>query len=806
MDRHPVFSTALIARRCFTSKSASNEYHFGRPGIPVTLRELEEKTMRDVTSVDHFKHMAKVMAERMVSAVKGEFTSEAKAIQSDIEKLLKNVNNGPAALNNAVKNKRGNNKENNAASTTEEEKSSDEDSAPAPKATTKPEPKSRRGQKAKTESATTSEKPVEKPTRGGKKKAQEASKKEQPAAVAAAPAPPAKSKKEPAAKSTTTSNATAARGRRTTKRGQQAKESSAPNDVGEAKPEENAPAEAPAPVAEAPKVAAVPQPPVQNAKGGGRKRKNANALTPVNSNRGAKIQKTVVSPVVGAKIVGSPGSPTKIAIAGTNLVSLASLSQPLPPQVVLPTTPVAANQVQTIKSSAPPPQVIQLRPSDSFPGSLGGPTGSMQIRPMRAAGAPGTVGAPRPQFFKIVGGKPQQLTATGPGGTVKPPPGSRIVYMRPPGSNAVTSVAQVASSGTTPATAAVSTAGNKIILLSKQGQPIPLSKAGSSIVRIVSPNSLSSAGGKLTLAPTSPTKVTALRPQGSSTGPILLRTVAPRPVTSSAPPIQLPMAPLPKSALTTSSTDKKPVTSSAASEAAKAIQVLLPKNPLPPALAAAAAATSTAVAPSTVTTTLSSPQKMAGGATAKTTATTANGAFVWINSTRANFKLTSQINFASLDKFKNVSNKDVHFILAKIVTEDKSNDFTFKLNLQRESLEKSGKGSKKQKLESQESSPESYFLELEGKATVPTAQEWSLKVKTDPPVFLVQKGNFLSDFPAVRIPQDIAKKPFIDYELHIDKCSPMQVAANATQAANVVTSATTAPPPAKRGRKAAAAK
>jgi len=170
MDRHPVFSTALIARRCFTSKSASNEYHFGRPGIPVTLRELEEKTMRDVTSVDHFKHMAKVMAERMVSAVKGEFTSEAKAIQSDIEKLLKNVNNGPAALNNAVKNKRGNNKENNAASTTEEEKSSDEDSAPAPKATTKPEPKSRRGQKAKTESATTSEKPVEKPTRVAKRR------------------------------------------------------------------------------------------------------------------------------------------------------------------------------------------------------------------------------------------------------------------------------------------------------------------------------------------------------------------------------------------------------------------------------------------------------------------------------------------------------------------------------------------------------------------------------------------------------------------------------------------------------------
>ena len=63
MDRHPVFSTALIARRCFASKSASNEYHFGRPGIPVTLRELEEKMMRDVSSVDHFKHMVNTIME-----------------------------------------------------------------------------------------------------------------------------------------------------------------------------------------------------------------------------------------------------------------------------------------------------------------------------------------------------------------------------------------------------------------------------------------------------------------------------------------------------------------------------------------------------------------------------------------------------------------------------------------------------------------------------------------------------------------------------------------------------------------------
>ena len=91
MDKHPTFSTALIARRCFASKSDSNEYHFGRPGIPVTLRELEEKMERDVTSLAHFKHIATVMADRMVDSVKGEFTGEAKIIKTEVEKMLKNL-------------------------------------------------------------------------------------------------------------------------------------------------------------------------------------------------------------------------------------------------------------------------------------------------------------------------------------------------------------------------------------------------------------------------------------------------------------------------------------------------------------------------------------------------------------------------------------------------------------------------------------------------------------------------------------------------------------------------------------------
>merc|ERR1711997_183838 len=93
--------------------------------------------------------------------------------------------------------------------------------------------------------------------------------------------------------------------------------------------------------------------------------------------------------------------------------------------------------------------------------------------------------------------------------------------------------------------------------------------------------------------------------------------------------------------------------------------------------------------------------------------------------------------------------------------------------------------------------PQQSYLELEGKAKVPTAQEWSLKVKTEPPVFLVSKGNFLADFPAVRIPKEIAEKPFVDYELHIDKCSPMQVASTTTaSSATAASSSTTAAAPA----------
>jgi len=289
------------------------------------------------------------------------------------------------------------------------------------------------------------------------------------------------------------------------------------------------------------------------------------------------------------------------------------------------------------------------------------------------------------------------------------------------------------------------------------------------------------------------------------------------------------MAPLPKSALATttqsSANNKKTVTqvlktvTQANDNVAKAIQVLLPKSPLPPT---AAMNNSTAGPPSKITGV--SPSKAMGGSPSKnlggfttTTTTTKNGAFVWTNSTRANFKLSSRINFASLDKFKNMVNKDVHFILASIKTEDNSNEFSFRLHLKREPANAeagASDGDSKDKKSPADQQPLVEYLELEGKAKVPTAQEWSLKVKTEPPVFLVSKGNFLSDYPPARIPKEIADKPFVDYELHIDKCSPMQVAAIANASTAAATSAaavtastpasTSAPQTTRRGRKVAA--
>ena len=157
----------------------------------------------------------------------------------------------------------------------------------------------------------------------------------------------------------------------------------------------------------------------------------------------------------------------------------------------------------------------------------------MQIRPVRATG-PSAAGGPRPQFFKIVGGKPVQISAANlhrlPASAITSiqPQAGRVMYMRAPGPASTSAVTSATSSALATSAAGVTTlassgvaaasSGNKIILLSNKGQGIPVSKAGGappSIVRVVSPNSVTSGiGGKITLSPGSPTKLAALRPAG----------------------------------------------------------------------------------------------------------------------------------------------------------------------------------------------------------------------------------------------------------------------------------------------------
>ena len=52
-----------------------------------------EYSIRDITSVDQFKHMSTVMADRMVNFVREEFVYEAKIVKNEVEKLLRNLTN-----------------------------------------------------------------------------------------------------------------------------------------------------------------------------------------------------------------------------------------------------------------------------------------------------------------------------------------------------------------------------------------------------------------------------------------------------------------------------------------------------------------------------------------------------------------------------------------------------------------------------------------------------------------------------------------------------------------------------------------
>ena len=89
MDRHLDFANSLIPRRCFASKAASNQYHFGI-GSPVTFRELRAALMScKIKSMDQFDSMANSMTSRLVFYVNEDFAHEAKAIKTEVERFLK---------------------------------------------------------------------------------------------------------------------------------------------------------------------------------------------------------------------------------------------------------------------------------------------------------------------------------------------------------------------------------------------------------------------------------------------------------------------------------------------------------------------------------------------------------------------------------------------------------------------------------------------------------------------------------------------------------------------------------------------
>jgi hypothetical protein len=123
------------------------------------------------------------------------------------------------------------------------------------------------------------------------------------------------------------------------------------------------------------------------------------------------------------------------------------------------------------------------------------------------------------------------------------------------------------------------------------------------------------------------------------------------------------------------------------------------------------------------------------------------------------------------------NNEEIHFTLATIVTDDKSNEFTFRLNLKNDPKDPKGTAT---------------FLELEARSKKPhNDHKWNLKVKTNPERYLVSGGCFKTDDNAsvgntvgknksenanktnetcaFRIPKEISDLKFVDYELQIDK-------------------------------------
>ena len=100
-----------------------------------------------------------------------------------------------------------------------------------------------------------------------------------------------------------------------------------------------------------------------------------------------------------------------------------------------------------------------------------------------------------------------------------------------------------------------------------------------------------------------------------------------------------------------------------------------------------------------------------------------------------------------------MTDNDIQLILATIKTE--INEFNFRIILKHQKP------------------PQKSYLVLEAKAKTPSAHMWCFKSNSE--LAFVATGNFFPDLAKVIIPENIAKIPIVDYELHIAECSPNQV-------------------------------
>jgi hypothetical protein len=146
-----------------------------------------------------------------------------------------------------------------------------------------------------------------------------------------------------------------------------------------------------------------------------------------------------------------------------------------------------------------------------------------------------------------------------------------------------------------------------------------------------------------------------------------------------------------------------------------------------------------------------------------------NKAFVWKNSDKTQFKLSARFNFDLFRDYQKAHpNKDIRFALASIVTEDKSNEFSFHLSQQKE----------------KEEGDEPTFWQLGVRAKNVSEHVWHLKVKVEPPIYLVNNGSFKQTMANFRIPKEVSDRAVVDYELLLmGKTSAVLTAAAGSQVA-----------------------